>query len=149
MRVIFLKDVARVGKRDDVREVADGYALNFLIPHGFAMQATPEKVAALAARVASARKAGQTHASEMAALLKKLHGTRITLKARSNDQGHLFKGVNGDDIAKRISEEMSLAIDPDIVSTDPIKRLGAHTVKLSSGGIEALVTIVVERDEDR
>ena len=71
MKVIFLKDVAKVGQHGTMKDVSDGYALNFLIPRGLAIQATPDKVAA---HLAAQKREGEAHAAAEAELKKTIQG---------------------------------------------------------------------------
>ncbi len=149
MQVIFLKDVRGVGKLDDLKDVADGYALNFLIPKKLAVQATKEKIVEHTKQRAQEKEMQHMHASEIAAVLEKIDGSRIVLKAKANEHGHLFKSLRAEDIAREISMHTNVAVNPALISVEPIKSVGEYTAELRSGGVSAKVTVAVEGGEDR
>ena len=91
MKVIFKKDVGGVGQRGTVKDVSDGYALNFLIPQGLPEQATADKVAAYNKQTAETAKKSAEKNAELAAKLRALDGKRVVIKARANEKGHRFR----------------------------------------------------------
>jgi len=92
MKVILLKDVPNVGQRFEVKVVADGFALNFLIPQKNAEVATPASLKKVAVAKAAADAERKIQADLLAKNLKDLNGKTITLSGKVNDKGHLFKG---------------------------------------------------------
>lgn len=141
MKVIFLKDVAGAGKVGEVKQVADGYALNFLIPRGFVMQATKENLAAHEKRIAENAAAKEKEEQKLIAAIRSLQGTRAEIKARATEKGGLFKSILPSDIKKALE-------DPDIPEeainlAKPIKEVGEHEVMLRAAGSEAKITVVV------
>ncbi len=140
MRVILLKDVAKVGQRGTMKEVADGYALNFLIARGLAVQATPEKVAAHEANI---KREGEAQARANAALIsaiQSIEGLRVETKVRATEKGGLFKSITTADIAKLLKVNIPEAA---IQLEKPIKQVGEHPIKISAGGGKATITLVV------
>ena len=106
MKVILLKDVGGVGQHGTVKDVSDGYALNFLIARGLAVQATPEKIAAF--EIAQKREV-EIREQERIVLVKSvqgLEGTRIELKVRATEKGGLFKAVTVVDIIKLLNVDI-------------------------------------------
>lgn len=146
MKIIFLKDVARVGKRDEAQDVADGYALNFLIPQGLAIQATPDKIAALKQRVEKEGAARAAEDAQLAARIKKLDGAKIAITAKANEQGHLFKGLKAEEVAAHISKQTGAKIEASMIADFPgaLKQTGEYKMKIASAGAEASVMIAVE-----
>ena len=144
MKVILLRDVARLGKRFSVVEVPDGFALNKLIPQGQAQPATPENLKRVQARnkeVAAHQAADEAGLKDT---LKALHETPLTVKVEANAEGHLYQAVKAADIALAAAaaghpiEVASLHIET------PIKSLGTHTVGVKAGGVSGSFTINVE-----
>ena len=143
MKVILLRDVARIGRRYDIKEVPSGYALNFLIPQKLAEPATSENV-----KRVNAQK--QKHAQNTAATevqfrdaLKVLETTPVKIEVSANEQGHLFKGVRGEDIA-RAAHAQGIALAPEQIDLEhPLKELGEHTVSLSRGAESGTCTVVL------
>lgn len=144
MRVIFVKDVARVGKRDEVREIADGYALNFLIPRGVALQATPERLSALKQRLERESAQHAQDAAKVAEALKSLDGASVFLDVATNKQGHLFSAIQETAIAQAIAKQTGAAIAAEMIRlTNPIKHTGEHGIEIKSGNAAAHVVLVV------
>lgn len=134
MKVIFLKDVAGVGQRGSVKEVADGYALNLLIPKGLAVTATPEKLAVH-------QKEQAAHAAERAAkekaligLIQSVNGKTFALQVRATDKGGLFKTIDADEIGKVLAKN-GVSIPTDCITLEkPIKSVGKHEIALVAHG---------------
>ena len=146
MKVIFLKDVGGVGKRYEMKDVADGYALNSLIPQGKAVQATPEKIAALKKKMLSDSTEKAAKKTQLAAALKKIDGKRIVIKARANLKGHLFKGVTKQDVISALSVFMT--VDPEMIEgiAAPLKDKGEYTIQIIAAGSKAAVQVVIESE---
>jgi large subunit ribosomal protein L9 len=140
VKVIFLKDVGGVGQRNAVKDIADGYALNFLIPQGLAMQATPEKIAEVEKKQKFEKESADAQKKEMAAQLQDLDGKRIIMQAKANKEGHLFKGLRREDIAERIEIDPTTIVD----LAGPIKDVGEYAIHVATAGAEVVFTLVVE-----
>ncbi|MBR4332189.1 MAG: 50S ribosomal protein L9 [Clostridia bacterium] len=111
MKVILLSDVKGVGKKQEIVNVSDGYARNFLFPRKLAMDATPgaakeleKKQAAERARETERRLAAEKKASS-------LRGKVITVVAKSGAQGRLYGSVTGAEIAQALSEQHGVEVD--------------------------------------
>ena len=144
MKVIFLKDVAKVGQHGTMKEVADGYALNFLIPRGLAIQATPDKVAA---HLAAQKREGEAHAAAEAELKKTirgLEGARLELEARATDKGGLFKSITTSDVVKLITDKKGVAVPEKVIElAKPIKEVGEYKIKVAFADAKAEVTLAI------
>ncbi len=145
MKVILLQDVAKIGRRFDVAEVPDGYALNQLIPKQMAEAATPANMKRIERRQAEStatKEAGQaSFESAKAALLAEV----VTVVVEANDKGHLFKAVHEADIAAA-AKEAGVEVDVSMIKiSSPIKEIGDHEIVLASGGDTAAFTIKVTK----
>ena len=145
MQVILTKDVPKVGRQFDVKNVADGYALNFLFPRGLAEMATDEKVTALEAKRAEIAHLVEVGEKATMEAIKKLDGAKVTIQGgRASDEGSLYKGVNADMIAEALSKAAGTKITVDAFSFDqPIKTVGEHPLTLRVGEVSATVTLAV------
>jgi large subunit ribosomal protein L9 len=145
MKVILIKDVGGVGKHGEVKTVADGYALNFLIPHGSAMQATPEKLREHAHR---ARELEEQHKKEEAALkaaVQSLEGVTVSMTLRATDKGGLFKSLVAADIVKAIHDQRNLHIPESALRlTKPIKQVGEHPIALEAAGAASAFVLSIK-----
>jgi large subunit ribosomal protein L9 len=131
MKVIFLQDVPNVAKSGDTKEVADGYARNFLIPHKLALQAKPGAVNVLEVQLKmKARSQAQTEA-ELNEMGSKLEGKEIILKGRTGAKDRLYGSVTAADIAAEIEKTIGLIVDKrKIELVEPIRQVGSYDVAI-------------------
>ncbi len=131
MRVVLRSDLERVGKRGDILEVADGYARNYLVPHGLAIPAT-DNIAAQANAMRRARDLKDAKDREGAeAIARKLVPMVITVPARAGRQGRLFGSVTHGDVVAAVEAQAGVEIDRrSIVSEETIKTTGSHQVSV-------------------
>lgn len=129
MKVILLKDVKGQGKKNDIIEVSDGYARNFLLKNGLAKEATATNVNSIniAKKAEEHRKAVEK--AEAVELAKKLGEISVTVKIKVGETGKLFGALNTQAIADAIKAQHGLDIDKKkIVLAEPIKSVGVYTV---------------------
>ncbi|MGO9559387.1 MAG: 50S ribosomal protein L9 [Acidimicrobiales bacterium] len=129
MKIVLRSDLDRVGKRGDILDVADGYARNYLIPHGMAIPATDgiEQQASSMRRARDLKDSKDREGAE--AIARKLVPMVITIPARSGPEGRLFGSVTTHDVVEAVEAQAAIAIDRHkIVSSDAIKSLGTHQV---------------------
>ncbi|MEK7251664.1 MAG: 50S ribosomal protein L9 [Actinomycetota bacterium] len=129
MKLILTQDVADLGLRGDVVDVADGYGRNYLVPRSLGMKATrgalkdAEKIRAT--RVESERKTRES-ADEMS---QALAGTTVVVAARAADEGRLFGSIGVRDVAEAILKYTGVAVPHDQIRlAGPIKEIGLHHV---------------------
>jgi large subunit ribosomal protein L9 len=138
MQVILLKDVRGVGRAHEIKNVADGYAVNFLFKQHLAEPATEEKIKAIEAK-AKAHEAELAKAEEE--LTQKIHslrGKKITIEARATEKGGLFKQITPKDVAHQIVVQLKVAIPETAVSIpEHLKTVGEHQVLVHSKTIKA------------
>jgi large subunit ribosomal protein L9 len=145
MRVIFLEDVPNIGKTGQIKEVADGYGRNYLIPHKLAAPARPQDIKEVEAQIkARARQAAKTEA-EMKALATILEGKEITLKARAGSQERLYGSITTADISAGLEAGLNTVVDKrKIELAEPIHQLGTYDVLIRLGkDITATVKVTV------
>ncbi len=129
MKVVLRSDLDRVGKRGDLLDVADGYARNYLIPHGLAIPATDgiSQQATAMRRSRDLKDAKDREGAE--AVARKLVPMVITIAARSGPEGRLFGSVTHQDVVEAVAAQAGIEIDRHtIVTEDSIKTLGTHEV---------------------
>src|SRR6185437_6045292 len=145
MKVILLKDVRGVGMHGEVKNVADGYAINKLFPQKLAEAATEEKIKKYAEMRAQHEADLQKEEEHTANKVKSLNGKKVTIKAKATEKGGLFKAIGEKEVAKAILGEHSLEIPVELMTIEePIKTTGEHNVKLESKSAKAALTVVVE-----
>ena len=147
MRVVLRSDVAHLGKRGDVCDVADGYARNFLLPKGHAIPAS-SGIAQQAATMRKARETKDAHDRQAAeAVARGLVQMVIRIPMRAGPEGRLFGSVTTANISDAISEQAAVDIDRYRIQLDePIKTLGTHQVPVRlHSEVEFPVTVEVVR----
>ena len=146
MKVILKQDVKTIGKKDEIHEVSDGYARNFLFPRGLAAPA--DAAAVNMARTKS--EAREHHAAEALAAAQALAGRvkdkTVTLKAKGGASGRLFGKITAKDVAEALSKAVGTELDKRKVELEQdIKDFGTYsaTVKLHPG-VSAAFKVKVE-----
>lgn len=144
MKIILLKDVRGVGQGREVKDVADGYVQNMLIPRGLAEQATPEKLAAHEAMMAREAQARALEREKIETTIKALEGKRVEITTRATEKGGLFKAVGAKDILLALDKEESVVSEENILLKKPLKEIGEHAIELTFGDTRARITVVVK-----
>src|SRR5260370_331739 len=127
MKVLFKKDVADVAKAGQVKDVADGYARNFLIPRGFAVPATTTALKQVAEGHAAAARhaADEEHAARD--LKQRLEAEPVVVEAKAGSQGRLYGSVTTADVATAIQKQVGTNVDRrDLELTDPLPQVGSY-----------------------
>ncbi|MGP6140298.1 MULTISPECIES: 50S ribosomal protein L9 [unclassified Jeotgalibaca] len=127
MKVVFLQDVKGKGKKGEVKNVADGYAQNFLIKNGMAEEATNANVSALKGQKKAEDKKAQEQldeARELKAFLEK-DETVIKINAKSGEDGRLFGSVTSKQVAEQLNKQYKVKLDKRKIDLkEPIRTLG-------------------------
>jgi large subunit ribosomal protein L9 len=145
MKVVLLKDVKNVGKKNDVKNVADGFALNSLIPQGFAELATPKAIARVELVKKQEEDEKKIKENLLVKNLKSIHDVEVEFVAEANEKGHLFAGIHTDEIAKIVKEKTEVDILPEfIVLEKPIKEIGSHVIDIKVQGKQASFKLVIK-----
>ena len=147
MKVIFLQDVKGSGKKGEIKNVADGYARNMLLPKGYAVEATAANMNKLEGAQASAQHKIDVDVQAAKDAAAKIKGKRVDIVAKAGSNGKLFGSVTAGNVADALSEQLGVKVDKKkiVLSTD-IKNFGSYTatIKLYNGISE---TIDVEVSE--
>jgi large subunit ribosomal protein L9 len=133
MKVVLIQDVKGTGKAGETKEVADGYARNFLLPRKLAQPATKGAEQQVERQRATAEQREQRELTEAKDLAKKLEGAQVTLKLRSGKDGKLFGAVTNADVASALKQQHGITLDRRKIEFDePVKAMGpgAAHVKL-------------------
>ena len=147
MKVVFTKNVEN-HKAGDVKEVADGYARNFLLPRGLARAATPEALKQLdVQREAEAKRAARALA-EAQALAEQISGITLRIVAKVGAAKRLHGSVTGAEIVAELKKQHALSLDRrDVELAEPIKRLGDYQVPVKIGhGLEPKLKVTVAEE---
>lgn len=104
VKVLLNESVKNVGRVGDVVDVTSGFARNFLIPKGLAVEPTPGNLKKVEERRKEIERVERERRDQQAALIKRLEGQEVTLERRANEQGHLFGSVSATDVANALKE---------------------------------------------
>ena len=131
MKIILLKDVAGVGRKYDIKTIADGFALNMLIPKGVAIAATPEAVKRVETEKAGMVAELQVQEELLHKSLESIDGKTIAISGKANEKGHLFAGLHKAEIIPAIERDLRISIPAEyIVLEKPIKEVGDHKIEI-------------------
>ena len=135
MKVILTQDVKGSGKKGELINAADGYARNFLLPKGLAIEANNQAIGELKAKEASKQHKIQVEREAAMEAAKKLEGKTVKITAKAGAGGKLFGAVTNKEIAEAIEKQYGVAVDKKKVNTGEIKAFGIYTadVKLYTG----------------
>lgn len=129
MKVIFLEDVKGKGKKGDLKNVADGYARNYLLKNNLAMEATSGNVKALDAQKKKEKKEAQEELKEAQELKATLEELTVELDAKSGEGGRLFGSITSKQIGEELKKKHKISIDKrKIELNEPIRALGYTNV---------------------
>lgn len=144
MKVILLKDVAKIGRRFDVVTVPDGFALNKLIPKKLAEGATPEnlkRLQNLSAKVAHDREMSETSFKETIVACKDVE---ISVHVEASGEGRMFQALKAQEVVDAIKKATGHELSGEhIIMKTPIKTTGVHEIPVASGNEHGVVTINV------
>lgn len=131
MKIILLKDVAKVGKKFDVKDISEGYAHNLLIPRGLAIAATPDALKRIDLERARDEGERKIRHELLVKNLTELDGVTITMLEKANEKGHLFAGIHKAEIIPEIQKQTRIQIDAEHMVLDkPIKEVGMHVIEV-------------------
>lgn len=147
MKVIFTQDVKGSGKKGEVKEVSDGYARNFLLGKGLAVEASAKNMSDLAGKKSSEQHKADVARQEALDNAAKLKGKNVVIKAKAGAGGKLFGAVTASHVADAVSEQLGVTVEKKkIALSSEIKAFGGYSaeVKLHPGISEKITVNVVE-----
>ncbi len=145
MKVIFLQDVKGSGKKGEMKNVADGYARNMLLPKGLAVEATPENLNHLKGQQSSAQHKIDVDKQNAGEMKAKLDGKTVTIPCKAGTGGRLFGSVTAAQVAQAIEQQYGAKLDKKKISLkSDIKAFGSFSAEIRLyTGISAQMTIEV------
>ena len=131
MKVILLKDVKGTGKKGEVKEVSDGYARNFLIKKGVAVEASQANMKKLDEKEKSKERKALIEYEEAVLLGKQMEEINIQIEVKAGEGGRLFGSITSKEIAEQLKKQKNLDIDKrKILMDEPIRTLGSTFVEI-------------------
>lgn len=130
MKVILVQDVKGTGKKDEIVEVSDGFARNFLFKNKLAVAADPQNINALKQRQKAEEAKRQAERAEAELMKKQLESLNVTIAVKASESGKMFGSVTSADIAEQLKK---LGADVDkkkIALKENIREFGEYTVQI-------------------
>src|SRR5581483_152169 len=130
VKLLLQESIKNVGRVGDIVEVSPGYARNYLLPQGLAVEPTPNNVKKIEARRKEIERQERERREQQAALIKQLEGVEVTLERRANEQGHLFGSVTATDIARGLQAQ-GFNVEPgDVNLPGKLDRIDTYQVQI-------------------
>jgi|OM-RGC.v1.024309922 large subunit ribosomal protein L9 len=150
VKVILLKDVAKLGKKGEIKEVSDGYGRNYLIPRGLAVEATKSELSKLKNIEDQKKKKEERTKANSEELLRKIKQRHFRMKVKAGASGKLFGAVTSADIAELIAKELGTEFSKRYVDLkENIKNTGEYKVNLKlPGNVKGSIIIAIEKSEE-
>ena len=147
MKIIFLQDVPRVGKKYDIKEVNDGYAINFLLPKKWATPATPQAVAEIERRKKEIVIEREVQEDLLIKNLEEIKDKTVTIKAKADEKGHLFSAIHEKMIVEAMEKEYHAQIDEKFIILEKhIKEIGEFEIPIVIKNKKSSFKLIVEKE---
>src|SRR5215469_12166325 len=145
MKVILLQNVEGLGQAGDMKDVANGYARNYLLPRRLAAGATPSLIANREQRIAAEQRRLAKLAEQNRQMAERLGQIALTFKAKVGGQGRLYGSITSQDIATALRDAENITVDRRVIAlAEPIRSLGTVSVPVKiATGIEPKITVNV------
>lgn len=130
MKIILKEDIKKLGKMGQIVDVADGYARNYLVPKGFAVEASTKNIRSLEHEKKIIQEKARKHKDSAQDLASRISAMTLTIKAKAGEEEKLFGSVTTMDIAEALLTRGVEIEKKKIVLEEPIKRLGSYSVQI-------------------
>ncbi|HHW47213.1 MAG TPA: 50S ribosomal protein L9 [Clostridiaceae bacterium] len=149
MKVILKQDVKGLGKKEDIVDVSDGYARNFLLPKGFAVEATQTNLNIMKTKKEAEKTKKEREYKAAKALAEKLKNTAVIIKAKAGENGKLFGSITSKDISEKLKSDFNIDIDKKKINLEePIRSLGVSEVEVKVyPEISTTLTVKIEQEQ--
>jgi len=148
MKIILLQDIDNLGKKYEIKEVADGYARNFLIPKGLAKPATKENLKWLESQKEIEVKKAEEELKKVEAVATNIDGQEIIILVKVGAEGQLFESITSQKIYEKLKELGFEIKKSQIDLPEPIKELGEFPVKIKlEHNLEAEIRVIVVEEK--
>ncbi|HEX2945669.1 MAG TPA: 50S ribosomal protein L9 [Clostridia bacterium] len=148
MKVILKQDVKGLGKKEDLVNVSDGYARNFLFPRGLAAEASASNINIMNTKKEAEKSKKDRELAKAKELADKLKEIAVTIKTKSGENGKLFGSITSKDISDKLKKDFNLDIDKKkLVLPEPFKSLGSFSVEVKLyPEVSAALTVKIEHE---
>ena len=147
MKIILLKNVPNLGQQGEIKEVAVGYARNFLIPQGLVKIVTPQIIAEVKKQKLAEEKLAEKELAKIEELAGRLDGQEFMISTKVSEAETLYAAITPAKIAT-ILKDKGFDINKEQIITEPIKDLGEHEILIKlPHNLEAKITLIVNKEE--
>lgn len=146
MKIVLNQDVKNLGKAGDIKDVADGYARNYLIPQNLAQPATAAVVKQAEAKKQAATRREEKQQAEFRTLADRIEKLNMKISARVGTEDRLYGAITNQELAERMTKELGVEIDRrKIILEDPIRHTGTFSVPVHlASGVHPKLNVTVE-----
>lgn len=144
MKVILLTDIPKIGNKYDVKEFKEGYAQNVLLSKGLAQLATPHNLSLVEAHKNKVKKQKEDEEKKFTEIINKVEEEQVTIIARANEKGHLFKSIYKKDVSEALRNKTQAPITEEMIIMEHIKEIGKHKCILKKGNLEKEINIEIK-----
>ncbi|MEG0491858.1 MAG: 50S ribosomal protein L9 [Clostridia bacterium] len=124
MKVILLCDIKGTGKKDDILNLSDGFARNYLFPRKWAMEASPAAVKEIERKRATEEKLESERRQQAQKLADSLRGKLVTLQVKCGEKGRLYGSITSQEIADALKQQHGIEVDKRKIECEPIRQTG-------------------------
>jgi len=150
MKVILLKDVEKLGKKFEIKEVKNGYARNFLIPRGLAKLATKEALVRLEIQKEIQEKKAEEDLQKTQELASTIDDLEVAISVKTGQEGQLFESINAQRISEKLKEMGFEIKKTQIELPEPIKEIGEFPIKIKlEHNLEVEIRVIVNKEEEK
>jgi len=145
MKIILLENIPKLGKKYEIKEVSEGYAVNFLIPKKLAAVATPAKIEEIQNIKKQEELKKQKEEQQLKELTQKIKSIKLEFKLKTDKNGKTFGSINKEDIIKKLNDQEKIKLDEkQIILNEHIKKIGEYKIKIKfNSEIEAELKIII------
>lgn len=145
-KIVLLKDIKDLGRSGEIKEVAAGHALNFLIPQKLAVEATPQAVAQAEEIKAKAAAQAEADLKNAESLVSKLEGQIVEIKAKASEEGTLYAALSAVKVAGALKDK-GFDVKKEQIKLPEIKELGEFEAVVDlAHGLEARITVIINSE---
>ncbi len=145
MKIILLENIPKLGKKYEIKEVSEGYAVNFLIPKKLAVAATLAKIEEIQNIKKQEELKKQKEEQQLKELAQKIKSLKLEFKLKTDKNGKTFGSINKEDIIKKLNDQEKIKLDEkQIILNEHIKKIGEYKIKIKfNSEIEAELKIII------
>jgi large subunit ribosomal protein L9 len=145
MKIILTTDVPKMGNKYDIKDFKNGYA-NLLISKGLAILATPAALSNLENMKKEGEKKKEEGMKAFDSLVSSINNTKLNIKVKANEKGHLFKAVGPRDIVEAVKKVTGVDIDEGSIVMEHIKEIGTHKIEIKKGSKKGICEVIIEKE---